>query len=243
MFLITKPFHDEICAKGGKSRSDRKLEACRRNLELAKAAQAKAKKQKTLSIMSRTEPPPAAYAETTRPVAFSVNIIVPVAGFEGSRFIKAGEPSPYCDISEVPEQLKGFIAGDEDAESQGPPGGLFELTTIYNVSPEGAILSRAGRRAAAQLAGEASWQAQAEEEAIAAGTLDPETECSKNMISASAWRLRPPRSGRAMPTRLSRRRRPKRPALSKSPRLFTSSAAAPGCTPSGPGSARANRSL
>ena len=112
--------------------------------------------------MSRTEPPPAAYAETTRPVAFSVNIIVPVAGFEGSRFIKAGEPSPYCDISEVPEQLKGFIAGDEDAESQGPPGGLFELNTIYNVSPEGAILSRAGRRAAAQLAGEASWQAQAE---------------------------------------------------------------------------------
>lgn len=172
MFLITKPFHDEICAKGGKSRSDRKLEACRRNLELAKAAQAKAKKQKTLSIMSRTEPPPAAYAETTRPVAFSVNIIVPVAGFEGSRFIKAGEPSPYCDISEVPEQLKGFIAGDEDAESQGPPGGLFELNTIYNVSPEGAILSRAGRRAAAQLAGEASWQAQAEEEAIAAAQAE-----------------------------------------------------------------------
>lgn len=122
--------------------------------------------------MSRTEPPPAAYAETTRPVAFSVNIIVPVAGFEGSRFIKAGEPSPYCDISEVPEQLKGFIAGDEDAESQGPPGGLFELNTIYNVSPEGAILSRAGRRAAAQLAGEASWQAQAEEEAIAAAQAE-----------------------------------------------------------------------
>jgi hypothetical protein len=128
--------------------------------------------------MSGTKPPPAAYAETTRPVAFSVNIIVPVAGFEGSRFIKAGEPPPYCDISEVPEQLKGFIAGDEDAESQGPPGGLFELNTIYNVSPEGAILSRAGRRTAAQLAGEASWQAQAEKEAIAAVTLDPETEAT-----------------------------------------------------------------
>ena len=85
--------------------------------------------------MSRTEPPPTAYAETTPPVAFSVNIIVPVTGFEGSRFIKAGEPSPYCDISEVPEQLKSFIAGDETAESQGPPGGLFELSTIYNVSP------------------------------------------------------------------------------------------------------------
>jgi hypothetical protein len=49
MFMITKPFDDEICAKGDKSRSDSKLEACRRNLELAKAAQAKAKKQKTLA--------------------------------------------------------------------------------------------------------------------------------------------------------------------------------------------------
>jgi hypothetical protein len=30
---------DEMAARGGKSRSDKKLEACRRNLKLAKAAQ------------------------------------------------------------------------------------------------------------------------------------------------------------------------------------------------------------
>jgi ribosomal protein L29 len=36
----TKPFHDEVSAKGGKSRSPAKLEAVRRNLAKAKAVQA-----------------------------------------------------------------------------------------------------------------------------------------------------------------------------------------------------------
>jgi hypothetical protein len=38
MFMIAKPFHDEICAKGGRSQSDRKLAAVRKNLERAKEA-------------------------------------------------------------------------------------------------------------------------------------------------------------------------------------------------------------
>jgi len=58
-----------------------------------------------------------------------------------------------------------------------------------------------------------------------------------------ALQIKTARSARAMPTWLSRRRT-KAPAPSKSPRTrFTSAAAAPGCTPSGPGYARANRSL
>jgi hypothetical protein len=62
---------DEIAAKGGKSRSDKKLEASRRNLELAKAGVGPKKSQKAehLSTMSGTEQPPAATDGLLSPAA------------------------------------------------------------------------------------------------------------------------------------------------------------------------------
>jgi hypothetical protein len=53
---------------------------------------------------------------------------------------------------------------------------MFEPGVTYDVDDRGAILTRHARRQAAQLAGAAYAQQQAEEEATAAGTLDPETE-------------------------------------------------------------------
>ena len=53
---------------------------------------------------------------------------------------------------------------------------MFEPGVTYNVDDRGAIITRAGARQAARLAGEAAAQQQAEEEAIAAGTPDEATE-------------------------------------------------------------------
>jgi hypothetical protein len=50
-------------------------------------------------------------------IVFSVNTLVPVGGFTGSLFVKAGEPSPYRDISEVPQQLRAFIEPAETLET------------------------------------------------------------------------------------------------------------------------------
>jgi hypothetical protein len=57
--------------------------------------------------MKTTEQP--GDTEAARPIRFSQNVIVPVGGFEGSRLITAGSPTPYHDISEVPSSLKEFI--------------------------------------------------------------------------------------------------------------------------------------
>ena len=76
----------------------------------------------------------------------------------------------------MPASLRPFITAPEpDDEPQGPPGIRFEPGRVYELNDTGAIISRHGRREAARLAGEAAVQAQAEEEAIAASTLDAET--------------------------------------------------------------------
>ena len=128
----------------------------------------------------KTEQPSGAGAATGSPITLSVDAVIQVGGFIGSKLFRAGESTPYRSIDEVPEQLKSFISddGDEPDEPQGPPSLSFQTNKVYAVNAEGAILSRAGRRAAAELAGQAYAQRQAEEEAIAAGALDPETQAA-----------------------------------------------------------------
>ena len=76
----------------------------------------------------------------------------------------------------MPASLKPFITEPAEPESTGPSGVAFQPGIVYRTDAEGHIITPAGRRAAAKLAGEAYAQQQAEEEARAAGTLDPETE-------------------------------------------------------------------
>jgi hypothetical protein len=106
------------------------------------------------------------------PVRLSVNTVV-----DGCWFA-SGEELPYNNAAAVPPALQPFLVTAEPDEPPGPHALNLKPGIVYNIDDRGAILSRAGRRAAAQLAGEASWQAQTEEEAIAAGTLDPETEAA-----------------------------------------------------------------
>ena len=85
---------------------------------------------------------------------------------------------------------------------------MFEPGVTYNVDDRGAIITRAGARQAARLAGEAAAQQQAEEEAIAAGTPDEATEAllrGEHEYPYKRPRSWPPRSARATPMRLSRR--------------------------------------
>ena len=89
---------------------------------------------------------PAADTQSTRQIVFSVNILVPVGGFEDSRFIKAGEPSPYRDISEVPEQLRAFIEPAEPLETAESDERFanFQENVVYRMNPDG---SRSHNRA------------------------------------------------------------------------------------------------
>ena len=111
----------------------------------------------------KTEPP--AGAATNSPITLSTNCVI-----EG-KFFAAGEPIPFANEAAVPASLKPFITEPAEPESTGPPGGVFQPDIVYRTDDTGAILSRGGRRQAAQLA-----HAVAAQEARAAGTLDPETE-------------------------------------------------------------------
>jgi hypothetical protein len=55
---------------------------------------------------------PAAASDTEAtprlPIVFSENVIVQTGDFEGSHFIRAGDPSPYRDISEMPGAAPRF---------------------------------------------------------------------------------------------------------------------------------------
>jgi broad specificity phosphatase PhoE len=95
-------------------------------------------------------------------IVLSVNTVV------DGRWFAAGEALPYKDAAAVPPALQPFviISEDDDAEPPGAPTLNFQPGRVYAVNAEGAILTRAGRRQAAQLAGEAAAQAAAEEAAL-----------------------------------------------------------------------------
>jgi hypothetical protein len=70
---------------------------------------------KPMSRQKKESPAAASDTEATPrlPIVFSENVIVRTGDFEGSHFIRAGDPSPFCELSEVPESLKVFVASAE----------------------------------------------------------------------------------------------------------------------------------
>ena len=72
---------------------------------------------------------------------FNVNIIAPVAGAPGgSRFFEAGQPTPYHEISEVPENFRSFIASGEpetEPSADEPRSLTFGLNTPYAIDRNG----------------------------------------------------------------------------------------------------------
>jgi hypothetical protein len=117
----------------------------------------------------KSEQPATAGAATGSPITLSTNCVI-----EG-KFFAAGAPIPFANAAAVPASLKPFIAAAEPDEPPGRPGIRFEPGRVYNIDDRGAIITRAGAREAARLAGEAAWQQQAEEEALRQGELPPET--------------------------------------------------------------------
>ena len=96
-------------------------------------------------------PPPAG------PIVLSVNAVI------DGRFFRAGEPVPYADEKAVPDPLKPFItAAEPDDEPEGAPGIRFQQGIIYRTDAQGHIITKTGRRRAAELAHEAAVQAAAE---------------------------------------------------------------------------------
>ena len=73
------------------------------------------------------------------PIRFSANVVIPpgICGPIG-RFLPAGSDSPVFDVSEVPPNLRPFIASSDepDPESDDAPQLNYTLGTIYDVERE-----------------------------------------------------------------------------------------------------------
>ena len=87
-------------------------------------------------MANQPDEPPAA------PIRFKTNVIVPAPDAPGgSRFIVAGEDSPYRSLDEVPTRLRPVIMRPEAFESEPkfdqPPSATFTLNTVYNVDENG----------------------------------------------------------------------------------------------------------
>ena len=72
-------------------------------------------------------------------LVFRVNIIAPSDGAPGgSRFFPAGEPSPYNDISAVPDHLRAFVVtGDDEPEAEVEGQANFTLGVTYQMTESG----------------------------------------------------------------------------------------------------------
>jgi hypothetical protein len=118
--------------------------------------------------MKTKQPAGAGDTEATRPIVFSENVIVPTGGFEGSRFVRAGDPSPYRDPSEVPAPLRGFIVtpGDSLPEAAEERFGTYEPNVTYSMHSDGSR-GRAIRRQVAELSSARAEQEWAERAAEA----------------------------------------------------------------------------
>ena len=101
-------------------------------------------------------------------------LVLKVGSVANGKYYAAGEPIPF-DAETIPDSLRPYLADDAEPEPPAPPTLNFQPNRVYEVDPQGAILTRAGRRQGAQLAGEDFAQQQAEEEVIAVGALDAET--------------------------------------------------------------------
>jgi hypothetical protein len=118
----------------------------------------------------KTEPP--ADAATGSRITLTVDAILPIGGFEGSRLFRRGEPTPYASAEDVPENLKAYIAASEaDAEPE-QNFANYSPGVAYYCDADGRR-GRALRRQAGELAGAIAAQEWAEAEATA--PLDEQT--------------------------------------------------------------------
>ena len=86
---------------------------------------------------------PATPPVAAEPIRFKTNRIVPAEHVRAgaTRFIVAGEPSPYFSLDEVPPSVRPCIMRPADfgsePESDEPPSATFTLNTVYNVDENG----------------------------------------------------------------------------------------------------------
>jgi hypothetical protein len=110
--------------------------------------------------------------EQPEPIVLSVSLI------ESGRFIRAGEPTPYLRVEEVPEHLKEYIATEADPAPWSPR----ERDFYNNPQPEPELIyqplsdERGMRRQAMRAASISQEQLYAEQEVERANALSPETE-------------------------------------------------------------------
>jgi hypothetical protein len=113
------------------------------------------------------------------PIRFKTNVIAPVADAPGgSRFIVAGEDSPYRSLDEVPTNLRPLIVSDSPEEPEEPneARGSFEMGVPYELTDDGRLgrqLRRKVERQVAELQAANDYEEQLEEEAANA-ELPPE---------------------------------------------------------------------
>ena len=73
--------------------------------------------------------------EAPLPIRFETNVIIPDPHAPGgSRFIVAGEDSPFRSLEEVPINLRAVIATSSPEEPDDQPRGSFELNVAYYVT-------------------------------------------------------------------------------------------------------------
>ena len=89
----------------------------------------------------------ASTSTSTIPIRFSVNVAIPPTADRVGRFVPAGSPSPYHDVSEVPESLRTFITSSvdqTDPDDNEPQNAIFVLNTAYDIDSRGFRRSRVG---------------------------------------------------------------------------------------------------
>jgi hypothetical protein len=77
----------------------------------------------------------------SKPIKFSVNIIVPATADRLAYFVSAGTASPYRSLDEIPEAVRGFVvqSSDElDPEPDDSPQSLnYTTNMLYSVDDRG----------------------------------------------------------------------------------------------------------
>src|SRR4029077_10340339 len=112
--------------------------------------------QQTPAVVGDTEAKP---PEARPSIRFTVNTVLHVGGFQGSKFFAAGSETPFREPSEVPESLRGFVAPAEPLETAESDDRFpnFQFNTPDLLHLEGSR-GRALRRQAGELAASASFQ-------------------------------------------------------------------------------------
>jgi hypothetical protein len=102
----------------------------------------------TTASLSTSTSTTSTFTSTPEPVRFKVNIIVPATVDRLACFVAAGQPSPFYDVSEVPESLRAFIASGEESDPElddSPQSLNYTLNTSYDIDSRGFRRSRVGR--------------------------------------------------------------------------------------------------